>query len=81
MKLIEDDGEVIQDIPDEAAMLVILPDRELGLILPARGEDEDVTEVEILAAAVGEFLRVPDNVRSVMLDYGPRFRDKNYKGN
>lgn len=42
MKLIEDDGTVIEELPDDLAMLIVRPDRTMRALMPPRQRGEEV---------------------------------------
>lgn len=80
MRLVEDDGEVIDQLTDDTALIVLYPNRELGLIVQKMAGDTVVPEHIQLAAALLVFLKDRDNVREV-LRHLPRKRDPDYKAN
>lgn len=80
MKLVEDDGEVIQDIGDDTALILLMPNKETGAVFQKMGGDVDVPQHMKLAAALLVFLKDEANVKEVMR-YLPRKRAYGYKAN
>lgn len=80
MKIVDDDGELIDELPDNSALVILYPDKTTGAVLPKMMGDVLVPEHIQLGAALLIFLREKDNVREVMR-YLPRKRDPDYKAN
>lgn len=80
MKIVDDDGDLIDDVPDGSAVIIVYPDKSLGALLPKIAGDVEVPANIQLGAALLVFLRDKDNVREVMRHL-PRKRNRDYRAN
>lgn len=80
MKIVEDDGEVIDTMPDDSAVITLYPDKSAGVLLPKMAGDAQVPEHIQLAAALLAFLKEKDNVKEV-LRWLPRKKNRDHKAN
>lgn len=83
MKLVTDDGELIDEIHNDAGIVIALPDGDIAAILPKLMDDSEATvplNVQFCAALL-VFLRNDDNYREVMRHLPRRRRGSGYKAN
>lgn len=80
MKIVEDDGEVIEELPDDSALIILYPDKMTGAVMPKMAGDAQVPEHIQLGAALLMFMKEAQNIKEVMR-YLPRKKNRDYKAN
>lgn len=71
MKLVEDDGTVVDEFDDDVGV-VVFSAASASLLIPKPGQDDEVPRHVVLAAAVLAFLSNPDNVIRVLDEFHAR---------
>lgn len=80
MKLREDDGDLVYDVPDDSALLIFHPDDSMVILLETLAPNDPVPKNYLLASALAIFLKNKDNVQLV-LDTLPLKKDGKHKHN
>lgn len=77
MRLTEDDGSLIEIIPDDCAVLVLRPDAEPDLFTPVLGENEEVPDHVLLAGATLNALASDHGRTQLMAHLPPKPSQRN----